>query len=854
LHPGADDNASGVALLMELAQYYAGEYRKNKFETGIIFAFFSGEEWGLKGSTHFAQALLTNKLTSKIVANLNFDGVGRSNGQKFYLLGELANPDLTHFIESFDLSDIQFSKMLEFAYFKGSDHFPLHQIQIPSVDITSGKVKEWHTISDHAGLINENGIIKLFNFIKRPITSLLSSEQTFAPSRPEYAPNPFVQSVAHNIQIELSPKDGHYILSDTLGFNQLPELLKITSLAQNISLKLDSQLVEFQTITKDNSLEIRPNYNEDHGKLTISYSVSVDPNATAGEGDNHFGQSQENPIVVGPQGIYLSPAGYWYPYVESANETFKIMASVPTKWHTITTGIHRNLIEGSQSNIDFWDINFPSESVHLIAGEYQIEEIMHRGVRLQTYFHPELAQHVSSYMEKLKKYFDLYLNRYGSYPFSKFSVVSNFFSTGYGMASYTLLDRNIIPYSFITEISLGHEFAHNFWGNSVYVKFDEGNWCEGLTTYEADYLYSQLSAPEKGKEYRLGVLRDYQNLVTDENVFPLSKFQGRFSPASRAIGYGKAMMFFHMLENKIGTNAFIGGLTNIINKKSYSALSYHDLRPSFENSSQQPLMEFFNQWIERTDIANLSLEKKITSSIVEVILTQKNDSPYDLLVPLKIIFSDKSYRMQNVHLSTLAGKVIFHEVKPVADVLLDPDFQLMRKLEQKENPATLFMFYGKTNKHFYSFLPNEEEVNEQLSEVIKLLPESSAEDKLEHLTFSGNLSQNIVRPTMLFVSARDIMNADITNLLAEEPRIKLADNAIFIDDDNKTYRLSKNNFIVLNLTINTFPVLLVISPDEEIPAENNIGKKLSHYGKYSFLEFDNKGNKITAQTWSITQH
>jgi hypothetical protein len=83
---GADDNASGTALLMALAYELSKNY---KSERSIIFAAFSGEEHGFRGSGHFCRNLPFE--ASNIVLNLNFDMVGRTDDLKpyrFYITGD----------------------------------------------------------------------------------------------------------------------------------------------------------------------------------------------------------------------------------------------------------------------------------------------------------------------------------------------------------------------------------------------------------------------------------------------------------------------------------------------------------------------------------------------------------------------------------------------------------------------------------------------------------------------------------------------------------------------------------------------------------------------------------------------
>jgi len=54
LHPGADDNASGVAVLLELAQLLGRELKPSR---NLVFVAFDGEEWGLRGSRHYVETM-----------------------------------------------------------------------------------------------------------------------------------------------------------------------------------------------------------------------------------------------------------------------------------------------------------------------------------------------------------------------------------------------------------------------------------------------------------------------------------------------------------------------------------------------------------------------------------------------------------------------------------------------------------------------------------------------------------------------------------------------------------------------------------------------------------------------------
>jgi hypothetical protein len=92
IHFGADDNASGVAAMLEIAEFFARQQREGKLnlQRDVLFAAWSGEELGLQGSQHFVetwQAAATRgsngaegKNNAKIIAALNMDMVGRYEG------------------------------------------------------------------------------------------------------------------------------------------------------------------------------------------------------------------------------------------------------------------------------------------------------------------------------------------------------------------------------------------------------------------------------------------------------------------------------------------------------------------------------------------------------------------------------------------------------------------------------------------------------------------------------------------------------------------------------------------------------------------------------------------------------
>src|SRR5919201_253633 len=148
------------------------------------------------------------------------------------------------------------------------------------------------------------------------------------------------------------------------------------------------------------------------------------------------------------------------------------------------------------------------------------------------------------YLDATAQYLALYNALLGPYPYAKFALVENSWESGYGMPSFTLLGSKVLRLPFIVSSSYPHEILHNWWGNGVFVDARQGNWAEGLTAYLADYLIQEQRG--SATSYRRATLQKYTDYVATHSDMPLTAFRVRHNAASAAIGYGKALMVFHM--------------------------------------------------------------------------------------------------------------------------------------------------------------------------------------------------------------------------------------------------------------------------------------------------------------------
>lgn len=162
IHNGADDNASGVAGVLELARMFATN--KTKENANYIFALFSGEEDGLMGSKDFAKTLKTEH--PEVIAMLNMDMIGRLKDDKSMVVGGVGtSPEFTKIIEN--NKPAGFLITLEESGVGPTDHTSFYLKDIPVLNFFTGTHTDYHKPSDDEEKINYYGVENIVNYIFR---------------------------------------------------------------------------------------------------------------------------------------------------------------------------------------------------------------------------------------------------------------------------------------------------------------------------------------------------------------------------------------------------------------------------------------------------------------------------------------------------------------------------------------------------------------------------------------------------------------------------------------------------------------------------------------------------------------
>ena len=636
------------------------------------------------------------------------------------------------------------------------------------------------------------------------------------------------EEVAHELRVELEPSTHALHVVDRI---ELPEAWRAAgsefTLAQELELDESSPAVSVVGAAGEFATRYRLDAAAADGSLTLRYHGTID-SGLSDQKEEYTRGMRDTRGIVGPEGVYLDGGSDWVASFGEGMLRFELEVTQPAGWHVISQGSGSSRDASGKA---VWSSGGLLEQVYLVGGPLTVEHDAAGSVETLVYLHEADAALSRKYLEATARYLEMYRKLIGPYPYGKFALVENFWETGYGMPSFTLLGEQVIRLPFILHSSYPHEILHNWWGNSVFVDYASGNWCEGLTAYLADHLIQEQRG--LGADYRRASLQKYRDYVREGLDFPLQEFHNRHSAATEAVGYGKSLMMFHMLRRRLGDELFTAGLADIYRRQRGQRASFDDLRASFEAVSKQELGAFFEQWVERTGAPALALrdvrvERDGDDFLVRGRVEQVQEAaPYMLAVPLEITTAEgaRSFTLE------VAGASQAFEYRLTASpsrLVLDPDFDLFRLLDARETPSSIGQLFGE-------------------AEVLAVLPRTDSEAYRALMEGWQSESHHI---ELLLEDELDELPSDRTVwLLGPENRFALALAGAAPEPvevpDARTLTLAgepiarerHSSVVTWRHPGNVEKAVgwLCVDPAE---AFAGMGRKLPHYGKYSYLAFE----------------
>ncbi len=517
-----------------------------------------------------------------------------------------------------------------------------------------------------------------------------------------------VERITHSLAVDLAPAEHRLAVTATIAFP--PASPAPAEFLLNAALKITAATPAVQEVPLGDTTPFFGNNGgsgaldasrvkryrlaaapADH-RLTLRYEGRVNT-PLAAQQEEYARGFRETPGIVGPEGVYLAGATFWYPHFQAGLVSFSVEARAPEGWHVVSQGRGASRDEAGVAR---WHSPEPMDEIYLVGGPLRQWRETAGSVEALVYLRDADETLARKYLDATAQYLNMYRQLIGPYPYTKFALVENFWETGYGMPSFTLLGSSVIRFPFILTSSYPHEILHNWWGNGVFVDYATGNWCEGLTAYLADHLIQEQRGV--GATYRRNTLQKYRDYVTGGRDFPLTEFRSRHSAATEAVGYGKMLMGAHMLRLRLGDQKFTQFLQRFYREQRGKVATFADFRRTAEAVAGAPLADFFADWIERDgapvfalDGVAVTREGEAWVTTGELVQTQPGE-PYRFDVPVVVQTAGAAARA----VVAAARRTPFRVETAAAPLALhvDPEFDTFRRLDPRETPPSLSMLFG----------------------------------------------------------------------------------------------------------------------------------------------------------------
>ena len=682
--------------------------------------------------------------------------------------------------------------------------------------------------------------VSLFSFSQKNIVN----HKLHAIVNPETSELTVIDSITINEE-----EKGEFLLNADFPVFETSKNIKLKKLSEKI--KAGDTGMDRDNDETDNSLRVTKYKLIGKDKSFVIFYKGKIASEIEQSKENYQRGFSQSPGIISNKGIYLAGSTWWVPVFENTLMTFTLCTELPKDWKNVTQGKRTDTYTKENTHYDTWECIKPQEEIFLIAAKFnEYSHKMNNGVETMAFLRTPDEGLANKYSEVTEQYMQMYEDMLGKYPYSKFALVENFWETGYGMPSFTLLGEKIIRFPFILHSSYPHELLHNWWGNSVYVDFSKGNWCEGTTVFMADHLIKEQRGA--GEEYRRSTLQKFSNFVNESNDFPLSKFGSRYDGASEAIGYGKAMMMWQMLRRKFGDDLFLKGMRLFYKNNRYKTASYDDIRKAMEEVSGIDLQAFFKQWIYRTGAPELAVKSVKTDMFggkyrISITLEQiQKGDVFNIDLPINVA-AEKGLESFVFNMDKKTQEFQISVQSRPLKLAVDPQYDVFRILNPKEVSPALSKIWGSKNNLI--ILPSEAGKNKKAIYQKFANQWKEADNDQFTILLDKDVKELPKDKTVWILGFDNKFAEEINNQLSVYNSGFKKDSVFF---EKKALAKKDNDFIFTlfdKIDINKQQIFIACDNENAIPG---LIRKLPHYGKYSYLAFtDDEPTNMAKGQWPV---
>lgn len=472
---------------------------------------------------------------------------------------------------------------------------------------------------------------------------------------------------------------------------------------------------------------------------------------------------------IGEDGIYLAD-GPWYPMPrvsedEVAEPADYLLVAQTSGGMELVAGGETDAPLSESTDRRAWRSPYPIPGMVLVGGRHEVHPDAHSGIALRAHLKPEQAGQSPGLLATAKRILDRYQPLIGPYPAKEYSIVDNFFSSGFAFPTFTLLSSAVIEMGERSQTAHGyidHEMLHSWWGNGIFVDPRDGNWCESLTSYGTNYYGFVLDGDESEARRKRRNHAHFLSRDAEAANKPLGTF-GQEGGCGRGIAYQKGASVFHMLARRMGQDQFWAAMRRFTEEFVGRYASWRDIQGICEAQSGQSLDVFFEQWVRRGGAPELRIASARFDEIqgqLSVKLSQ-GEPAYELTVPLRIHHESGTADVDVPMHSAEQEIPIPISVRPQY-VEVDPDYHIFRRIPRSQQIPTTSL--TRSGSAFTTVLPAGE-VADSYRELQKDFERSFKADETRALTVT-DLTPGVLAHTSILVVGEAVRDPYVLGFLA----------------------------------------------------------------------------------------